>query len=82
MLLSLATFFYYLVCAYESVSGESFVIYILRHNETDELVGHVSNINHLDYLVDSSDYATEAYTTVYPTNIPDSSSNVNTETTT
>ena len=82
MLLCLATFFSCLVCVYELVSGENFVIYILRHNETDELVGHVSNITHLDYLVDSSDYATEVYTIVYPTNVPDSSSNVNSETTT
>ena len=82
MLLCLATFFSCLVCVYEFVSSENFVIYILRHNETDELVGHVSNITHLDYLVDSSDYATEVYTIVYPTNVPDSSSNVNSETTT
>ena len=82
MLLSVATFFYYLVFVYESVSGESFVIYILRHNETDELVGHVCNVTHLDYPVNGSDYTTEAYTTVYPTNAPDNSSNGNNETTT
>ena len=83
MLLFLATFFSYLFfCIYKLVSSENFVTYILRHNETDELVGHVSNITHLDYLVDSSDYATEVYTIVYPTNVPDSSSNVNSETTT
>ena len=82
MLFSLVTFFYYLVCAYESVSGESFVIYILRHNETDELVGHVCNITHLDYPVNDSVYTTEAYTTVYPTNVPANHSNENNETAT
>ena len=70
MFLCLATLFYCLVYFYQSVYGESFVVYIMRHNETGELVGYVCNITHLDYPVNSSDYTTEApnYPTTEATN--------------